>query len=159
MDLPWESLTEAMERGRQLTQICVIRPQWVKNIYAGYCSKHPARVQISLQWRRNEREGVSNHQCLDCFLNHLFRRRSKKTQKLCVTGLYDGNHWWPVDSPHKGPITRKMLPFDDVIACSLVCKQCALNITQPVLIRSSDNDSTGFWPPGSLHTLGADGHI
>ena len=26
-------------------------------------------------------------------------------------------------------------------------------------IRSSDNDSTGFWPPGSLHTLGADGHI
>ena len=28
-----------------------------------------------------------------------------------------------------------------------------------VSIRSSDNDSTGFWPPGSLHTLGADGHI
>ena len=27
------------------------------------------------------------------------------------------------------------------------------------LIRSIDNDSTGFWPPGSLHTLGADGHI
>ena len=26
-------------------------------------------------------------------------------------------------------------------------------------IRSSDNDSTGFWPPGVLHTLGADGHI
>ena len=26
-------------------------------------------------------------------------------------------------------------------------------------IRSSGNDSTGFWPPGSLHTLGADGHI
>ena len=26
-------------------------------------------------------------------------------------------------------------------------------------IRSSDNDSTGFWSPDSLHTLGADGHI
>ena len=26
-------------------------------------------------------------------------------------------------------------------------------------IRSSDNDNTGFWPVGSLHTLGADGHI
>ena len=25
--------------------------------------------------------------------------------------------------------------------------------------RSCDNYSTGFWPPGSLHTLGADGHI
>ena len=28
-----------------------------------------------------------------------------------------------------------------------------------LIIRSSDNDSTGFWPPGSLHTLGADGQI
>ena len=28
-----------------------------------------------------------------------------------------------------------------------------------LLIRSSDNDSTGFWPPGLLHTLGADVHI
>ena len=24
-------------------------------------------------------------------------------------------HRWPVNSPHKGPITRKMFPFDDVI--------------------------------------------
>ena len=23
--------------------------------------------------------------------------------------------WWPVNSPHKGPVTRKMCPFDDVI--------------------------------------------
>ena len=28
-----------------------------------------------------------------------------------------------------------------------------------LLIRSSDNDSTCFWPLGSMHTLGADGHI
>ena len=27
------------------------------------------------------------------------------------------------------------------------------------LIRSSHNDSIGFWPPGSQHTLSADGHI
>ena len=26
-----------------------------------------------------------------------------------------GIHRWPVDSPHKGPVTRKMFPFDDVI--------------------------------------------
>ena len=24
-------------------------------------------------------------------------------------------HWWPVNSPHKGPVTRKMFPFPDVI--------------------------------------------
>ena len=28
-----------------------------------------------------------------------------------------------------------------------------------LIIRSSDIDNTRFWPPGSLHTLGADGHI
>ena len=26
-----------------------------------------------------------------------------------------GIHQWPVNSPHKGPVTRKMIPFDDVI--------------------------------------------
>ena len=26
-----------------------------------------------------------------------------------------GMHQWPVNSPHKGPVTQKMLPFDDVI--------------------------------------------
>ena len=41
----------------------------------------------TLQWRHNERDGVSNHQSHDCLLNHLFRRRSKKTSKLRVTGL------------------------------------------------------------------------
>ena len=33
---------------------------------------------------------VSNHQRLDCLLNRLFRRRSKKTSKLRVTGLCVG---------------------------------------------------------------------
>ena len=44
-----------------------------------------------LQWRHNERDGVSNHQPHDCLLNGLFRRRSKKTSKLRVTGLCAGN--------------------------------------------------------------------
>ena len=29
-----------------------------------------------------------------------------------------GIHRWSVNSPHKGPVTRKMLPFDDVITIS-----------------------------------------
>ena len=45
----------------------------------------------SLQWRHNERDGVSNHWHPDCLLNRLFRRRSKKTSKLHVTGLCVGN--------------------------------------------------------------------
>ena len=46
---------------------------------------------LSLHWHHNERDGVSNHQPHDCLLNRLFRRRSKKTSKLRVTGLCAGN--------------------------------------------------------------------
>ena len=45
----------------------------------------------SLQWRHKERSGVWNHRRLDCLLNRLFRRRSKKTSKLRVTGFCDWN--------------------------------------------------------------------
>ena len=61
------------------------------------------------------RDSVSNHQPHDCLLNRLFRRRSKKTSKLRVTGLVRGIHRGPGNSPHKWPVTRKMFPFDDVI--------------------------------------------
>ena len=47
--------------------------------------------RYSLQWRHNERDGVSNHQPHDCLLNRLFRHRSMKTSKLRVTGLCEGN--------------------------------------------------------------------
>ena len=70
---------------------------------------------VSLRWRHNGPDSVSNHQPHDCLLNRLFRRRSKKTSKLRVTGLCVGNSPGPVNSPHKGPVTRKMFPFDDVI--------------------------------------------
>ena len=39
------------------------------------------------QWRNNGLDSVSNHQPHGCLLNRLFRRRSKKTLKLRVTGL------------------------------------------------------------------------
>ena len=76
---------------------------------------HPLDIFMSLQWRYNEHGGISNHQPHGCFLNRLFRRRSKETSKLRVTGLCMGNSPGPVNSPHKGPVTRKMFPFDDVI--------------------------------------------
>ena len=78
-------------------------------------------VLISLHWRHNDHDGVSNHQPHGCLLNRLFRRRSKKTSKLRVTGLCVGNSPGPVNSPHKGPVTRKMFPFDDVIMIRLWC--------------------------------------
>ena len=77
------------------------------------------RLYDTLRWRHNDSDGVSNHQPHDCLLNRLFGRISKKTSKLCVTGLCVGNSPGPVNSPHKGPVTQKMFPLDDVIMMSL----------------------------------------
>ena len=44
----------------------------------------------TLQWRHNGCDGVSNHQTYDSLLNRLYRRRSQKTSKLRVTGIYAG---------------------------------------------------------------------
>ena len=47
-------------------------------------------LRWSLQWRHNERDGVSNHRRFH-LLNRMFRGRSTKTSKLRVTGPCEGN--------------------------------------------------------------------
>ena len=56
--------------------------------------------------------GVSNHQQLTCLINRLFRRTSKT---FC-----EGNPSVTGGSPHKRPVTRQTLPFDDVIDSTTV---------------------------------------
>ena len=48
-------------------------------------------LSYPLQSPHNLRDGVSSHQPHDCLLNRLFRHRSKKTSKVRVTGLCEGN--------------------------------------------------------------------
>ena len=64
-----------------------------------------------LQWRQNERNGVTNHRRLHCLLSCLFTRVSKKTSKLCITGLWERN------SPVAGecPAQRASNAENDVI--------------------------------------------
>ena len=78
------------------THICVTRPQSTCNtsheVYTLFVISDDLLVVIlSLQWRHNECHGVSNRRCVDCLLNRLFGRRSKKTSKPHGTGLCGGN--------------------------------------------------------------------
>ena len=61
-----------------------------------------SRPTKTLQWRHNERGGVSTHRRLECLPSRLFTHRSKKTSKLRATGLCEGNspgiHRWPIFS-------------------------------------------------------------
>ena len=104
--------------------------------------------QIALRWRHNELDGVSDHQPHGCLLNRLFRRWSKKTSKLRVTGLCVGNSPGPVNSPHKGPVTRNMLPFDDVIMVSrLVTCDAGYSIDiMDLIVCSGAGEVCRFYP-------------
>ena len=65
---------------------------------------------VTLQWRHNGRDSVSNHHPHDCLLNRLFWRRSKKTSKLCVTGLCAGN------SPGTGEFPAQMASYAENVS-------------------------------------------
>ena len=69
----------------------------------------------SLQWRHNLHDVVSNHQPYDCFATVYAGADQGKHQSSASLAIVRGIHRWPVNSPHKGPVTRKMFPFDDVI--------------------------------------------
>ena len=71
------------------------------------------KTEHTLQWRRNGRDGVSDHLLQDCLLNRLFRRR--KHQSSASLAFVQEIHRSPFNSPYRGPVTRKMFPFDEVI--------------------------------------------
>ena len=64
----------------------------------------------------------------------------KRLESSASLAFMRGIHRWPVNSPHKGPVTRKMFPFDDVImesdfidkhpvdtfTISFVCRLCPI---------------------------------
>ena len=65
----------------------------IRSTFQGLCT---------LLWRHNDWGGVSDHQPYDCLLSRLFKRRSKKTSKIRVTGLCVGN------SPGTGEFPAQM---------------------------------------------------
>ena len=64
---------------------------------------------LSLQWRHNGRDSVSNHQPHECLLR-LSRRRWNKTSKLRVIGLCAGN------SPGTGQIPAQMASNAEIVS-------------------------------------------
>ena len=98
----------------------------------------------TLQWRHNERDGVSNHWRLDGLLNRLFRRRSNKHLSSASLAFVRGIHRSPVNPPHKGPVTRKMFPFEDVIMTPVIKVLHTVRVFSWLVL---------FVPTGSLDVL------
>ena len=77
-----------------------------------------AEINQTSQWRHNEQDGVSDHQPHDCFLSRLFRRRSKKTSNLRLTGLWTGNSLVAGEFLAQMVSNAENAPVDDVIMMS-----------------------------------------
>ena len=65
----------------------------------------------------------------------------RKHQSSASLAFVRGTHWWPMNSPHKGPVTQKMFPFDDIIvafmrqltgSCLVQVMACHLWGTKPL---------------------------
>ena len=82
---------------------------WV-DLWYGSTENSINNASQSLQWRHNGRDCVSNHQPHDCLLNRLFRRRSKNTSKLRVTGHCSGT------SPGTGEFPVQMASYAENVS-------------------------------------------
>ena len=83
------------------------------------------------------------------------QRKHKSSASLAFVR---GIHRWPVVSPHKGPVTRKMFPFDDVIMLNLTTgwtttldRSSAAQLSVYLTKLSHHGDC---WSPGACWLLG-----
>ena len=67
-------------------------------------------LKLALQWRYNELDGLSNHQPIHYplltqpFISNADQRKESSASLAFVKGI----HRWPVNSPHKWPVTRNI---------------------------------------------------
>ena len=98
------------------TEVDSSLPNW-QQVYLGLdisATLVMTKINYSLQWRHNGHDGVSNHRRLDCLRTFCSGADQRKHRSSASLGFEREIHRWPVNSPHKGPVTRKMFPFDDV---------------------------------------------
>ena len=127
-------------RWRHLRQIGIMATLSFRCFGAGW---GPGDANMTLQWRHNGHDGVSNHQPHDCLLNRLFRCRSKKTSKLRGTGLCVGN------SPVTGEFPAQMASNEENVST-----WWRHHVTAPSLVRLMAYRMFGTkpWPePMSSH--------
>ena len=102
--------------------------------YGIYLSVSSVRQRsLSLQWRHNGCDGVSNHRPHHCLFNRLFGRWSKKPLERRITDLCEGNS--PGEFPAQMASNTEIFPFNDVIMMNIIggFKICQTLIVSTVL--------------------------
>ena len=108
---PLGEITIEQARGTDVN--CLGKPVEVN----GRTDGHTERYR-SLQWRHNEHSASQITSFTVVYSTVYTCADQRKHQRSASLAFVRGIHRWPVNSSHKGPVTRKMFPFDDVIMCA-----------------------------------------
>ena len=63
------------------------------------------------------------------------QRKHQSSASLAFVGVI---HRWPMNSPHKWPVARKMFPFDDVIVTAMASQITSLSIVYLIVYSGTD---------------------
>ena len=100
--------------------------QLVMNIYI------QATITMASWWARWRLKSHASQLFTQPFVQGVDPRKHQSSASLAFVG---GIHQWTLNSPHKGSVTRKTFPFDDVI---MTCAQCRLSQRNRFKLRNME---------------------
>ena len=68
----------------------------------------------------------------------------RKRQSPASLAFVWGIHWWPVNSPHKGPVTREMFPFHYIIMHQYI--RCFVVLLSVLCVKYWNISENCFYP-------------
>ena len=87
-----------------------LRPAKLANGWRRFNS--PLTITMTSQWERCRLKSPASLLFTQPFIQGADQIKHQSSASLAILRR---KHRWPLNSPHKGPVTRKMFPFDDVI--------------------------------------------
>ena len=97
--------------------------------------------------------GVSNHRQLECLLSNSFWWHQRKHWSWSLLVLCGGKSPWPVDSPHKRPVMRKVFTCHDVIKFVQIGRQDLPRSRSTSRVTSRDFWSEDKWWAFAMHMV------
>ena len=109
-----ESHFKISEMIRYLSRFSFTIASWIEN-FATFWPLCITVTSFSPRWRL---KSPASRLFTQTFVHAQIKKNHQSSASLA---LVRGIHRWPVNSPHKGPVTGKMFPFDDVTMMQRIC--------------------------------------
>ena len=121
----WTLINSLIRFRDLLWQIWLLKPKRVKWEAVGYYHEDPSYVPIDNAYSETHYMSQWASQITSfaiVYLTVYSGADQRKHQSSASLASVRGIHRWPVNSPHKWPVTRQMFPFDDVTTRHMIWK-------------------------------------